>query len=93
MAWVPEARLPKALTEGLFVCIEEGTSKHATSHDDDIGDQTREGCAHHSSTGKGRGVKKLFHSRTVHTQKELEMQKSYDERRERVDRAYFGKAP
>lgn len=52
MAWVPEARLPKALTEGLFVCIEEGTSKHATSHDDDIGDQTREGCAHHSSTRK-----------------------------------------
>lgn len=47
MAWVPEARLQEALTEGLFVCIEEGTSKHATSHDDDVGDQTREGRAHH----------------------------------------------
>ena len=54
MAWVPEARLPKALTEGLFVCIEEGTSKHATSHDDDIGDQTREGCAHHFVDGEGK---------------------------------------
>ena len=49
MAWVPEARLQEALTEGLFVCIEEGTSKHATSHDDDVGDQTREGRAHHGN--------------------------------------------